>query len=156
MEALEKRAGTFATHTEHTSAFTTVHIIAAVIGILGAIAVAVTVVMFCRKRKSKTALKMKADIERNMIERIPTTTPVAVDRFDQFATDFDPTVTALQPPPEGQTMPPPPPPSPAKLSPMMQQYQLQLKLLQVPTHHRAASSSSSDSTQPLPPPPYQP
>ncbi|KAI9359450.1 hypothetical protein BD770DRAFT_386073 [Pilaira anomala] len=156
MEALEKRAGTFATHTEHTSAFTTVHIIAAVIGVLGAIAVAVTVIMFCRKRKSKTALKMKADIERNMIERIPTTTPVLVDRFDQFATDFDPTVTALRSL-EGQTMSTPPPP-PAKLSPMMQQYQLQLKLLQVPTHHRASSSSSaaSNSSQHLPPPPYQP
>ncbi|GAA5799441.1 hypothetical protein EDC94DRAFT_401370 [Helicostylum pulchrum] len=163
--SLQKRGGggsegggsTFATYTEHTPVFNTVHIIAAVIGIIGAIGVAVTVLLFYRKRKSTdNLLKVKADIEQNMIERIPsdrrrattTTTTITSDRFGQFASDFDNNVQ---------------PPKPAvmhveDISPMMQQYQLQLKLLEVPTHNRAASSSSSSMSHPTcpPPPPYQP
>ncbi|KAG2233338.1 hypothetical protein BDF21DRAFT_397749 [Thamnidium elegans] len=159
LDSLQKRGGgggsTFATYTEHTPIFNTVHIIAAVIGIIGAIGVAVTVFLFCRKRKSgDNLLKVKADIEQNMIERIPSdrrraavATTLTNDRFGQFASDFDNNVQ---------------PPKPAvvhveDISPMMQQHQLQLKLLEVPTHNRAASSSSSVShaTSP-PPPPYQP
>lgn len=166
LHKIESRS-TFIINTEHTPVFNTVHIIAAVIGIIGAIGVAVTVLLFCRKRKSRdNLLKVKADIEQNMIERIPsdrrratatananasatttTTTVTTNDRFGQFASDFDNNVQ---------------PPKPAvvhveDVSPMMQQYQLQLKMLEVPTHNRAASSSSSVShATSAPPPPYQP
>ncbi|KAG2200226.1 uncharacterized protein EV154DRAFT_559369 [Mucor mucedo] len=130
---LQKRGSTFATNTEHTPAFTTVHIIAAVIGIVGAIAVTITIFLYCKKRKHDSLLKIKSDIEQDMLQRAPAT------RFGQFATDFDHSSSA----PEQVT----------RVSPMMQQHQLQIKLLQVPTHNRTLSSSN---TVVPPPPPYQP
>lgn len=174
--SIQKRGGggpTFASNTQHTPVFNTVHIIAAVIGIVGAIAVFITVIFFCRRKRNKnnSIQKVKSDIEANMIQTqrshqttttttTITTTELTQDRFGQFANDFNNNVE---------------PPKPAivhveDVSPMMQQYQLQLKLLQqqqeergannlqVPTHNRASSSSSSASSSNtlLPPPPYHP
>lgn len=186
--SIQKRGGggpTFASNTQHTPVFNTVHIIAAVIGIVGAIAVFITIIVFCRRKRNKKSSiqKIKSDIEANMIQTqrshhntsysfttTTTTTAAATgaatgmtdNRFGQFANDFNNSVE---------------PPKPAifhveEVSPMMQQYQLQLKLLQqqqqerkqsanslqVPTHNRASSSSSSASSSHtlLPPPPYHP
>ncbi|GAN10854.1 hypothetical protein MAM1_0414c10404 [Mucor ambiguus] len=166
---------TFATHTEHTPAFNTVHIIAAVIGIVGAVAMAVTIFLMCKRKRNRRrdshnnrkafTANVSNDIESNMTQTsIQNSNNL---RFGQFASDFDNHVE---------------PPKPAvthveDISPMMQQYQLQLKLLQqqkaqqqerklmidphlsVPTALHQTSSSSSSSSSPnslLPPPPYQP
>ena len=161
---------TFATHTEHTPAFNTVHIIAAVIGIVGAVTMAVTIFLICkRKRNRRNSQNKKAtlttavnDVESNMTQAITENNNI---RFGQFASDFDNHVE---------------PPKPAvthveDVSPMMQQYHLQLKLLQqqkaqkerklnidphlnVATLNQTASSSSTSSSPNslLPPPPYQP
>lgn len=179
--SIQKRGGggpTFASNTQHTPVFNTVHIIAAVIGIVGAIAVFITIILFCRRKRNKSnnssIQKVKSDIEANMIQtqrshqtsHTTSSTTAAAEmtdnRFGQFANDFNNSVE---------------PPKPAivhveDVSPMMQQYQLQLKLLQqqqqerkqsanslqVPTHNRASSSSSSASSSNtlLPPPPYHP
>jgi cell division protein FtsN len=168
---------TFATYTEHTPAFNTLHFISAVIGVVGAIAVAITVCIICKRRRNQKRKDSgtqaincppSADIESHL-----TTASLPSNRFGQFASDFDNIVE---------------PPKPAvahveDISPMMQQYQLQLMLLQqqqqerrekttttttttiIQDHHRASASSSninSSSSAPvlpsalLPPPPYQP
>jgi heme/copper-type cytochrome/quinol oxidase subunit 1 len=158
---------TFATYTEHTPVFNTVHIIAAVIGILGAIAVAITVCITCKRRRnqqrrnSAQAINCPASTD---LESHLTTPSSNINRFGQFASDFDNTVE---------------PPKPAvthveDISPMMQQYQLQLMLLQqerqektTREQHRASASSTNTNASTsaavpvtpnslMPPPPYQP
>ncbi|KAI8992295.1 hypothetical protein BDB01DRAFT_832610 [Pilobolus umbonatus] len=134
MNKLHKRSalsgGTFATRAEHTPIFNTVHIISAVIGIVGIIAVAVTIVFIWKKKRKNT------DIEHNTMQ------PVQL-QFDQFATDFN------------NTLEPPPPPS-IDINPVMQQYQLHLQILtQQDTRHKDSLILPGSNTS-LPPPPYQP
>ncbi|KAI8887422.1 hypothetical protein K501DRAFT_321443 [Backusella circina FSU 941] len=153
---------TFATHTPHTSAFNTVHIIAAVIGIIGACVVGITIFILCRRRRRRRNAKNESnrDIEKRHIQEVATLASTATinQRFDQFASDFERNNT---PPPHIEQ------PKPAILhiedtSPMMQQYRLQLKLLQQrqsPQQHRQHPSDASSSTvvsNTAPPPPYQP
>jgi hypothetical protein len=148
---------TFATHAPHTSAFNTVHIIAAVIGIVGACLVGITIFILCR-RKRRNAKQVNKDIEKSHVqEAASASTDTIHQRFDQFASDF-----------ERNNTPPPPhveQPKSAILhiedaSPMMQQYRLQLKLLQQrQQQHRQNPSDASSSTvvsNTAPPPPYQP
>jgi hypothetical protein len=147
---------TFATHTPHTSAFNTVHIIAAVIGIVGACLVGITIFILCR-RKRRNAKQVNKDIEKSHVqEAASASTDTIHQRFDQFASDFERNNT---PPPHVEQ------PKPAILhiedsSPMMQQYRLQLKLLQQrQQQHRQNPSDASSSTvvsNTAPPPPYQP
>lgn len=112
---------TFAVHTEHTPAFNTVHIIAAVIGVLGVVAVAVAIVIICNRRKKRK-------------QQIIVQPPPMNERFGQFATDFD---NHIEPPKPAVVEEP---------SPMMQQHQLNLKL-----HTTIPIPSSSSTNPPPPP-----
>lgn len=140
---VEKRStytgSTFAVHTEHTPVFNTVHIIAAVIGVIGIIAVAIAILIICNRRKKR---KKKASLD--------TSTNIETMTFmNQFANDFDNHVE---------------PPKPVILiedinssnSPMMQQYQLQLKLHSQRHHHSDLTTTASSSSPSPPPPPYHP
>lgn len=129
----------------HTSAFNTVHIIAAVIGVIGAIIVAITIFLLCKRRKKVKSTDTISKVETPVMSQV-TNRNSSHSRFGQFATDFD--------------NPPIEPPKPAivhveDISPLMQQQQLQLKLLNQQNSITSTSSSSSSNPSP-PPPPYQP
>ncbi|KAI7906621.1 uncharacterized protein BX663DRAFT_497116 [Cokeromyces recurvatus] len=148
---------TFATHTEHTPIFNTIHIIVAVIGIVVAIAVAIIIFILYKRRRKQSYLKR--DVENN---RMTESTDISIQQtiINRFASDFDNHVEAPKPVVTHVE----------DVSPLMQQYQLQLKLLQQerekqqhsnlkPIQHHTSSSSSSKTSSPtslLPPPPYQP
>ncbi|KAI8047520.1 uncharacterized protein B0P05DRAFT_565801 [Gilbertella persicaria] len=153
--AVTEGGSTFASHSEHTPVFTTVHIIAAAIGIVGAIAVAVTIFIVCKKKRLKAQTSGRSiDLENNthmsqvnsMHQHSHHSNHTQDSRFGQFASDFEPpkpAVTHIE-----------------DVSPMMQQYQLQLKLLQQQYQERKQQtqgvSTSSTSCALLPPPPYHP
>lgn len=114
--------------TTHTSAFNTIHIIAAVLGIIGAVVVGLSIFIICRKRKRK---KRHRITEKQNMTR------------DRFADDFETIET--------------PTPAIVHHSPIMQQHQLQQQLqLEIPKACHCSTSTSSTSPLSIPPPPYHP
>ncbi|KAI8879136.1 hypothetical protein K501DRAFT_336285 [Backusella circina FSU 941] len=145
---------TFITHTEHTTIFNTVHILAAVIGIVGAFLVGIAIFIACRKKRRK-----KKDIENNgssemaQVEQLPSGVNNDLSRFSQFANDFETSQTELIKQPKSVFLP-----EEEDISPLMQQHRLQLKLLQQKLCISQLNNASCSAAEaPLtPPPPYCP
>ncbi|OBZ86222.1 hypothetical protein A0J61_05725 [Choanephora cucurbitarum] len=189
---VEKRSPTLSAKAEdiplsnqrhHSPAFNTVHIIAAIIGIAGAVAAAITIFLLCKRKRSKTqAHSNKSGTKHEYSSNNSNNDDVFgsqtnsshshsnsqtnYHRFDQFANDFDGNNGS-----SGQDIA-----SVEDVSPTMQQYQLQLKLLQqqhqerrayqqnqpqnqlvqVPSQPGQQTTTLSTNTLSLPPPPYYP
>lgn len=92
--SITETGSTFALQTDHTPAFNTVHIIAAVIGVIGVIAAVVAVIIMFKQKKKKRQLSTTTTLIQ------PNT-----ERFGQFAHDFDNQIE-----PQKSSISPPPPP----------------------------------------------
>ncbi|KAI8366514.1 hypothetical protein BD560DRAFT_490688 [Blakeslea trispora] len=157
-----------ASQKHHSLAFNAVHIIAAVIGIAGAIAAAVTIFLLCKRKRSKSQTHINKAGTKNeqssnsddvFTSQINSTHSYSNSqtnhpRFDQFANDFDGNNGSSD-----RTFV-----STEDISPTMQQYQLQLKLLQqqqsqlaqAQSHSRQQTVAVSNNSLSPPPPPYCP
>ncbi|KAF7722515.1 hypothetical protein EC973_003077 [Apophysomyces ossiformis] len=170
----QRLTGTFTTTSHDTPAFNVIHVTAAALGIIGATAVGVTMLILCRRRRARK----QQDVERPPMQQQQqqqqqqcTTGP---SRFAQFANDYE---YHQQPLSVAFTKPDDRRPyyslhsneedeeeNRKALSPSMQQYRLQLELLQqqqlrrnLPTDsHPATTSCTQTVSLTQPPPPYHP
>ncbi|KAI9490598.1 hypothetical protein BDB00DRAFT_790228 [Zychaea mexicana] len=104
-----ENGNTFSTSSHHTTAFNVIHVIAAVVGILGAALVGVTVFVMCRRRRRKQAKKRHLSATKQQLQHTTstssssssassspsTTTPPSptthksMHRFNQFAQAYE-------------------------------------------------------------------
>ncbi|KAI8139085.1 hypothetical protein BJV82DRAFT_273621 [Fennellomyces sp. T-0311] len=163
---LERRenGNTFATNNHHTTAFNVIHVIAAVVGILGAAFVGVTVFIMCRRRRRRQQqLQEQKQLHHTSTTSTTSSTsssppqpPKSMHRFNQFAQAYCHDEVAAPPhahqPKNGYTDE-----DPLIInSPSMQQVHLHTQLLYQAGVQRSNSQPSSSALFSPPPPPYQP
>ncbi|KAL0076133.1 hypothetical protein F4703DRAFT_1798297 [Phycomyces blakesleeanus] len=170
--SLQKRSigPPFSSASHNTPAFNVIHVIAGVLGGLGATLVGVTMFLMCRKKRKKRDNSL--DIESKPVTPAPSipsnnlkgtsssssASTCPTDRFDQFAIDFcyeerqqASTHNSIS---SCTTLPAEIDLSDDPVSPSMQQHRLQYLILQQQLKSQAASSSRPNATKP--PPPYHP
>jgi hypothetical protein len=113
--------------------------------VIGAIIVAITIFLLCKRRKRKVQEEAIPTPISTPTNTIMSEVSTDTNRFGQFANDFD---NHIEPPKSAIV-------HVEDISPLMQQYQLQLKLLKQQNSSTSSSSNTSSTPSP-PPPPYQP
>ncbi|KAI9033816.1 hypothetical protein CLU79DRAFT_841681 [Phycomyces nitens] len=165
---LQKRSGRppFSSASHNTPAFNIIHVIAGVLGGLGATVVGVTMFLMCRKKRKKN--RDSVDIESKPVIPPPLSCHVKTSssssastcptgRVDRFAIDFcyDERLqaSATNSIASTATIPTEIDLAEEPVTPSMQQHRLQYLILQQQLKSQAGSSSRPNH---LPPPPYQP